>query len=59
MKTITVEDFDKAVPEVAARITMKRLDKLDKVEATLLFTTSGIAFAKELRDELFGKEDEE
>lgn len=56
MKTVTVEDFDKAVPEVAARIGMEHLDKL---EATLMFTMSGIAFAKELREELFGKEDEE
>jgi hypothetical protein len=56
MKTITVKDFDKAVPEVAARITMRHLDK---IEATLMFTMSGIAFAKELREELFGKEDEE
>lgn len=56
MKTITVEDFDKAVPEVAAKITMKHLDK---GEATFLFTMFGISFAKELREELFGKEDEE
>ena len=56
MKTITVEDVDKAVPEVAARITMKHLDK---IEATLMITMSGITFAKELREELFGKEDEE
>ena len=55
MKTITVEDFDKAVPEVAAKITMKNLDKF---EATLMFAMSGITFAKELREELFGKEDE-
>lgn len=56
MKTITVKDFDKAVTEVAARITMKHLDK---IEATLMFTTSGVTFAKALREELFGKEDEE
>lgn len=56
MKTITAEEFDKAVPEVATRITMGHLDK---IEATLMFTTSGMAFARELRNELFGKEDEE
>lgn len=56
MKTITVEDFDKAVPEVAARITMEHLDKF---EGALIFSTAGISFAKELREELFGKEDEE
>ena len=56
MKTITMEDFDKAVPEVAARITMEHLDKID---GALMFTMSGITFAKELREELFGKEDEE
>lgn len=55
MKTITAEDFDKAVPEVAAKITMEHLDK---VEGALLFTMSGITFAKELREKLFGKEDE-
>lgn len=55
MKTITVEDFDKAVPEVAARITTEHLDK---IEATFMFTMSGLTFAKELRKELFGKEDE-
>ena len=56
MKTITIEDFDEAVPEVATKITMEHLDK---AEATLMFTMSGITFAKRLREELFGKEDEE
>ena len=56
MKTITVEDFDKAVPEVAAKITMEHLDK---IEGALMFTMTGITFVKELREELFGKEDEE
>lgn len=56
MKTITIEDFDKAVSEVAAEITMEHLDK---IEATLLMTTSGVAFASVLRKKLFGKEDEE
>lgn len=56
MKTVTVEDFDKAVPEVAAEITMEHPDK---IEATLMLTTSGIVFATALRKKLFGKEDEE
>ncbi len=56
MKTITVKDFDKAILEVATKITLKHMDK---IEATLMFATSGMAFAKELREELFGKEDEE
>lgn len=55
MKTITAKDFDEAVTEVAARITMEHMDK---IEATLMFTMSGLTFAKELRKELFGKEDE-
>jgi len=56
MKTITVEVFDEAVSEVAARITMEHPDKL---KGTLMFIASGMAFAVELRKELFGKEDEE
>ena len=54
-KTITIDDFDKAVPEVATEITMEHLDK---IEGALMFTTAGIAFAKELRKKLFDKEEE-
>lgn len=56
MKQITVEDFDKAVPEVAAKITMEHKDSAAGV---ILFSMSGVAFASALRKKLFSEEQEE
>lgn len=56
MKQITVEDFDKAVPEVAAEISMEHKDG---GVGTLLFSMSGVAFASALRKKLFFEQQEE
>lgn len=56
MKQITVEDFDKAVPEVAAQVTMEHKDE---TTGAFLFSMSGVAFASMLRRKLFFEEQEE
>lgn len=56
MKQITVEDFDKAVPKVAAEITMEHKDS---GMATILFSMSGMTFASALRKKLFFDQQEE
>lgn len=55
-KSVTIDEFDEAVIETAAKLTIEHMDKL---QATLLFATSGMAFASELRQKLFGEEKEQ
>lgn len=50
MKQITVKDFDKLIPEVAAEITMEHKDE---ASGAMLFSMAGIAFASLLRRKLF------
>lgn len=55
-KTVTIDEFDNAVIEAAAKITIEHMDTL---QATMLFATSGMAFAAEVRRILFGENAED
>lgn len=55
-KSVTIDEFDNAVVETATELT---IDHMDTFQATLLFTTYGMAFASELRRKLFGEEKEQ
>lgn len=55
-KTVTIDEFDKAVVEAAAKITIEHMDML---QATMLFATSGMTFAAEVRRILFGENAED
>ena len=55
-KTITAEDFDKAVPQVCTKMTMDAIMNGDLTgEQTALMGLVGIQFAAELRDALFNE----
>lgn len=54
-KTVTIDEFDKAVIEASAQITIEHIDQL---QGTMLFCTSGMAFATVVRRILFGEDAE-
>ena len=59
-KTITAEDFDKAVPQVCAKMTMDAIMSGDLTgEQTALIGLISIQFASELRTALFDEPEEE
>jgi len=55
-KTVTIDEFDNAVIEASAKITMEHIDK---PQGTILFCTSGMAFATEVRRILFCEDAED
>lgn len=55
-KTVTIDEFDNAVIEAAAKITIEHMDTL---QATMLFAASGMTFAAEVRRILFGENAED
>lgn len=53
--TISKDQFDNAVAEVATELTSSHLDQ---AAGALLFNLSGMAFAARLRHKLFDKQEE-